>query len=550
MRLADLLSRFNLRQRGVNSTTAAGAANLSIEQLEARLALAATPVGGAELVNDLVVRVQSAEHASESVALVGDRQVVVFEGKGPVDPAGVFAEVTDDSGSVVRSSFRVNTTIRSEQHSPSVTVAGDGSFVVAWAGRGVGDKSGVFFQRFDRDGVAVGSETLANGTTGGVQAEPTVALDADGSIAIAWSGTGSGDVSGVFLRRFDADGGTLGGETLVNMFTSDHQTSPSLAYESGGDLIVAWQSRHQDGSDWGVYAQRFDSLGERVGEETQLNATTDQSQSSPDVAADPDGGVVVAWQSHGQDGDGWGIVAREFDDSVSPVGDEVVLNGETAGHQERVSVAVAADGQWLATWSSGQPDGAGWEAVARSFEPDGVAGDEQVVTAAASGINSGHQRFSGIAVTGDAATVVWTGNGETDHHGVYAQEFAVDANNGVHQSPDLAPIDDQMAAVGEVFEIVVTAIDPNPLDTLTFLLDPDNSPTDAVLEQLGNNTARIRWMPPASALGQDVPFRVLVVDDGDPPLADSEDFLVSVGEPSSESSLSEAATDEAFSAFE
>lgn len=522
---------------------------LRFDSLEPRIVLSAAPTGGAVLVNDLVAHVQSAEYASAAMAAVGDRQIAVFEGKGLNDATGIFAEVTGNSGTIVRASFRVNTTIRGEQHAPGLAAARDGSFVVTWAGRGAGDKAGVFFQRFDRDGVALGEETLANVTTGGLQGEPAIAVAVDGSITIVWSGTGAGDVSGVFLRRFDASGVAIGGETLVNTTTDDHQTSPSLALDTGGDLVVAWQSRHQDGSDWGVYAQRFDVLGTRIGGETQINVTTDQSQAAPDVAAAPDGGVVIAWQSREQDGDSWGVVARAFDTALMPANDEVVLNETTLGQQEKPWIAVAPDGQWLATWSSGQPDGSGWEAIARSFEADGTANAESFVSDAANGANSGHQRSSGLAINGDAAVLVWTGAGEMDHHGVYAQGAVFEIDNGAQQSPNIAPLGDRETATGELVEVVVTATDPNPLDTLTFLLDRDNSPADATLEPIGPYSARIVWTSPPSAAGQSFPFRVLVIDDGEPPLADSEDFIVMVAEANAEAADLSAA-DETFASFE
>ncbi len=511
--------------------------------------LSATPIGDELLVNDFTPRVQSTEGASMAAVAGNDTTVIVYEGQGPRVRQGVFAEILAADGQTLTPSFQVNSTLRGEQSAPTVAMSNDGAFVVAWAGRGPGDKEGVFVQRYTAAGVAQGGETLANQTVGGNQSEPAIAIAADGSFVVSWSGVGTGDVSGVFLRRFSSSGEALGGEVLVNSETADHQSSPSITFDVAGNLVVAWQSRHQDGSDWGVYAQRFDSAGARLGSESQLNATTEASQSAPDVAADPEGGVVVAWQSRGQDGDSWGVVARAFDETATPAGEEVILNDTTEGHQEGVSIAVAADGQWLASWSSGRPDGAGWEAVARSFEADGVANEEAVVTVGASGVNSGHQRPGGLAVRGDAATIVWTGAGASDLHGVYAQAFVFDVDNGVQQSPDLAPVENQATTVGGLIEVIVTATDPNPLDTLTFLLDLDNSPSGATLEQIGMNSARIRWTPPASAAGQSVPFRVLVIDDGEPPLADSEDFSVMVAEVDAGSAEGSAA-DEAFASLE
>lgn len=524
-------------------------ANARFELLEMRAMLSAVPAGHEFLVNDLVIRAQSIDHAASAVAATAVNAVIVFEGKGPLDRQGVFAEVLSPDGETTKTSFQVNSTVKGDQRSPAVAASPTGDFVVVWAGRGVGDKEGIFLQRFDAAGKRLGGESLVNTTTGGQQSAPDVAMAADGSFVVAWSGTGAGDVSGIFLRRFDASGVPLAGETLVNATVDDHQTSPSVAFDGAGNLVVAWQSRRQDGSDWGVYGQWFASDGSRLGGETLLSETTAFSQTAPDVSTDPTGGVVVGWQSRRQDGDSWGVVARSFDAGGSAVSAEVPLNDQTAGNQQDVAIAVTQDGQWLTAWTSGAPNGSGWEVVTRSFEPDGSANESARVNEEVGGANSGHQQAPAIVLTGNRALMAWSGAGVEDRHGVYSRRYDIDAADGLQQSPDLAPIDDRNGSVGAPIEVIVTATDPNFSDTLTFLLDVDNSPAGAILEQIDNYTARIRWTPPAAALGQTIPFRVLVVDDGEPPLADSEEFSVVVPESAASSGLVEAAADDAFASF-
>ena len=183
-------------------------------------------------------------------------------------------------GTTVVASFRVNTTIHGIQSSPAVAADAAGNFVVAWAGRGAGDKQGVFFQRYDAAGVAQGGETLVNETTGGAQFDPAVAVATDGAFVVTWSGVGGGDFAGVFMRRFDASGVAQSGETPVNSTTDDQQTEPAAAFDAAGNLAIAWTSRHQDVSDLGVFAQRYDAAGNALGAEFGLSATTAASPST------------------------------------------------------------------------------------------------------------------------------------------------------------------------------------------------------------------------------------------------------------------------------
>lgn len=497
--------------------------------------MAVDVVGEAELVNDLVHQVQTTEHSAAAVAVSSTNRVVVFAGNGLEDDQGIYAKLYDADGEpLADGDFLVNSTRAGEQHSAAVAMDTDGNFVVAWAGRGVGDRHGIFIQRFDADGTAQGVETLVNTTIGGTQTEPAIAMASDGSFTVGWSGQSTGDASGVYLQRFSDAGQRTGSEVLVNSTTDGHQTGIALVYDTADNLIAAWSSLDQDASDdtdWDVLAQRFDAQGNRVGDEFVWNSTTADSQRHVTLAAGMDGEVIAAWQSRAQDGDSWGVVARLLEADGETFGSEILLNDDTAGQQYEVSLAVAADGTWIATWTTGTDDGAGWEVAARTFSPTGAAeADSFLVNTNTSGANSGHQQHASIGTAGDTAWVVWSGNGPSDRRGVYRQGYdAGEIDNGPQQAPNLAPIADTTAEVGVELVVNVTATDPNPLDELTFQLDPDNSPEGATIEKTGAGTAVIRWTPAESQEGTTVMFRVLVLDDGDPVLSDSEDFAVAVG---------------------
>ncbi|TWT40795.1 peptidylprolyl isomerase [Botrimarina hoheduenensis] len=504
---------------------------LKSEKLEPRLLLAAQPIGEVSLVNTFTPGEQSLAEQPAAIAVTPTTRVVVYEGRGPIDRAGVYFDLTNADGSVSLSTGLVNSTVTGEQGEAQVAVFADGGFIVVWSGRGSGDNHGVFFRRYNADGTPVATtETLVNQTIGGRQVTPAVAVAADDSFAIAWSGVGVEDPSGVFLRRYNADGTEQGEEIRVNTTLADHQTQPSLAYETAGDLIVAWQSLHQDGSEWGVYSRRFPATGGVASGETLLSVSTAASQTEVQLATDPTGGIVAAWRAY-QAGDRTSnLVARAFSAGGAARTGEVVLNRLTAGVQRGVSIAVAADGGWVAAWNSGVPGDAGWEAYARSFDRTGIS-DAVETLVGVSGANSGHQWLGGVGIEGDAGWIAWWGDGSPDRKGVYAQRLTLDGVTiDPQQSPNLAPIADLTRQVGAAVEITLTASDPNARDTLTFALDPNESPAGATLTQTSNTTAIFRWTPTNAFLDQVVSVRVLVTDNGEPPLADSERFAITVGE--------------------
>ncbi len=100
----------------------------------------------------------------------------------------------------------------------------------------------------------------------------------------------------------------VGTEFQVNSYTASYQFRPAVAAGADGAFVVAWITLvDQDGSSYGVFGQRYDSAGQAVGTEFQVNSYTTHFQYLPAVAAGADGAFVVAWTSYGQDGSSRGV---------------------------------------------------------------------------------------------------------------------------------------------------------------------------------------------------------------------------------------------------
>ena len=111
-----------------------------------------------------------------------------------------------------------------------------------------------------------------------------------------------------------------------------------------------------------------------------------------------------------------------------------------------------------------------------------------------------------------------------------AEVFSVEVTQGTadNNAPNIFAIADQSATVGQELSVQVTANDVDSGDTLTFSLDPEDAPANATLTQNSNTTATITWTPQQSDLPGPQLFRVLVTDNGEPALGDSESFQVTL----------------------
>lgn len=127
-----------------------------------------------------------------------------------------------------------------------------------------------------------------------------------------------------------ASGQTLGSQITVNTFTSGEQSHPAVGVDGQGRTVVVWQSWVQDGSGWGVYARRFDDDMTPLGGEIPVNVTTEGSQAVPTVSVNFDGDFAVAWVADVLDSVDVGNVVttfRMFDETGAAVGAEESVCG-------------------------------------------------------------------------------------------------------------------------------------------------------------------------------------------------------------------------------
>lgn len=154
----------------------------------------------------------------------------------------------------------------------------------------------------------------------------------------------------------------------LNQFTSSTQNSVALAPTKDGGHIATWQSRRQEGGGYGIFARRVDASGTAIGDEIHVNATTESMQTAPSVSVAPNGGVWFVWESFGHDGEMGAIVARKFDGGFTGATTEVLVNDLKEGHQSSPVIAATPEGGAWVTWTSESLDGAETEVRVRRLD--------------------------------------------------------------------------------------------------------------------------------------------------------------------------------------
>lgn len=427
-----------------------------------------TRVGGEFQVNTYTASHQFTSPESPQAVAMDDagNSVVVWTSGNNQDGSsyGVFGQRYDAAGNALGGEFQVNTQSFSSQRYATVAMDAAGNFLVTWSGF-VFDGSGwnVYGQRYDAAGNTLGGEFQVNTYAGDGQLWSTVAMNDGGDFVVTWSSFGQdGSADGVFGKRFDAAGNALGGEFQINTHTSDYQRFSTVAMDSAGNFVVIWSSLHQDGSNWGVFGQRFDANGDALGGEFQINTYSSSNQHYSTVAIDAAGNFVVTWSSLSQDGPGWGVFGQRFDAAGNKLGGEFQINTHTSNSQQYSTVTMNDAGNFLVTWSSNGQDGSSWGVYGQQYDAAGnaVGGEFQINTHVASS-----QLWSSVVMNNQGdAIVVWSSlNQDGSNYGVFGQRFG---GNSAPTAEDAIFEIAENAANGTVVE-TAPASDPDG-DALTY----------------------------------------------------------------------------------
>ncbi|MGV3526475.1 MAG: hypothetical protein ACO1RX_19815 [Candidatus Sericytochromatia bacterium] len=357
--------------------------------------------------------------------------------------------------------FQINTQTLGTQNDAVTAMSADGSFVVAWAGEGVGDSDGVFAQRFNSDGVPAGAEFRVNSEVVNYQGDPAIAINDSGDFVVVWESAGQeGDAifnANVYGQRYNSLGVAQGSEFRVNTSTTDTQHRAAVALDNNGEFVVTWTSFQDFVSLADIYAQRFDSMGLAEGTEFRVNTATSGSQNSSSVALDDDGDFVVTWASARDDGSS--IQARRYlssDDFTNPQNAEFqIATTGTTNELRSPQIALDGEGDFVVAWNSygyNNPDFDG-EVFARRYN---AGGTDQGNAFQVNTYTSGYQSNVEIAMdTSGDFVISWQSvpeDGSTN--GVYARRYNAAATaqgtpfrvntmtSGSQSAPDVAMDDD------------------------------------------------------------------------------------------------------------
>lgn len=289
---------------------------------------------------------------------------------------------------IAGSEFLANSTTSGVQNDATITALATGGFVVSWTdASGIGGDSsgsGIKARLYDANGGALGSEFLVNTTTANAQDQASVAVLGTGGFVVTWTDASAAgpdpDRLGIKAQMFDANGGKIGSEFLVNSTTRLNQNSSVVTGLASGGFVITWvdaSATAPDANGTGIRAQIYNELGLKVGGEFLVNTTIAGSQQAPVITGLASGGFVASWvDSSGLGGDPTApsIKAQVFTASGAKSGAEFLVNTTTAASQDQPTITSLSNGGFVVVWrdTSLQGDTSGPGLKAQVFTSSGA----------------------------------------------------------------------------------------------------------------------------------------------------------------------------------
>ena len=353
------------------------------------------------------------DHIHRAVGLATGGVVVAMS--GIAKPGGsrgvVLMAATGIAGSVTHTTIAGTA---STENAADLAQFSDGSLVATWSDN-AGDGSGaaVKARRFSSKTLGpLGDQWTVNTITQGDQRDSGVAALLNDEFVFAFH-----DTAGILWTRvYGKDGKPAGTklEKLAAQITQSDQTQGAVAAQPDGTrALIAWSGPVPGSDPPDVRGRLVDGNGKPLGPEFAIAQTTDDIQSTPQLAAGTSRFVAV-WQSYGQDGSQDGVVGRVFDYDGKPKTNEVLLAAQKVGSQRQPVVAMLPQGQWFAAWIGDDP-ATGFALVkGRAFDKSGAALTDELTLSATTDFKRQNPAIAAIGGSTEFA-VLWDYNANGPH---------------------------------------------------------------------------------------------------------------------------------------
>lgn len=294
-------------------------------------------------------------HPYDAIMLPNDKFVLAWVGNAADGHEAIFSQLYNKDGSKIGTSIKINNNEFDKIYGHKISSDKDGNYIIVWFAKLIKEeKYNIYAQRVNSRGEKIGEELLISTTATLNNHSPMVAMDKEGNFIIIWVGVESYNpkIFYLYMKRYNYKGEQLGAEQII----ASGRWNPHIVTNGLENYLVTWEG-YDESSIRRVFAQRFNSQGDKIGDELLVNHIIDDFTDSMNVAMNENGYFSIIWILHS---DTWSfndrpyIMLQRFDNKGNKIGNEIritPISYEEDYAYRYPSIAMNNNGKLVVLWN-------------------------------------------------------------------------------------------------------------------------------------------------------------------------------------------------------
>ena len=212
---------------------------------------------------------------------------------------------------------------------------------------------------------------------------PVIVTNSKNQYIIGWTEDRNTSGCVVFFQRFDERANKLGEEVRVASCPgSAYYQTLAMSVSTRDILLVAYATERNE-TGHGIYLQRFDAEGNRLGVELEMPGT-DRAFPPLVMAVNFKNKFMIAWNDLRDDNTTVDLGAVILDPNGQVLADNITVRKGT-GYQDHPSIAALTDGRFVVAWTESRSPDYRYKVYAQFIEDDGTIVDSSLVVSGTGG---------------------------------------------------------------------------------------------------------------------------------------------------------------------
>lgn len=324
------------------------AAILSTEMMEDRRLFAIGP--------EMIAPVNTAHHEFESAnasSFNGTHAVVWTVRNNVTGERDIMGRIFNSAGAPLTPDFVVNNEVGRDDSDPTVAMDSNGNLWVAWERNNAGSRD-ILATKIDQTGANLlgpMNTSISVASSARDEYDPSIGCNRFGDFVVSYTVNMGGGNTDVHQARFNSGGAALG--TFAVASSPRPEGFSSLSRNLGGDYVIAWQFDGlltSGGANSDIQARKFNNLGGALTGVLAIASMATRMETAPTASIDQAGASIFAWES-GPSGGNRDIIARRMSAANVLAPSFTIVN--TAANETRPWIALTpTSGQFAIVYES------------------------------------------------------------------------------------------------------------------------------------------------------------------------------------------------------